>query len=153
MWRRPQLYQHWVRVAVAETIAGGIVFERYPETGCGLLTYLVVAPAARGQGVARQLVEHALAVLADAPAVFAEVNDPRTQTREPRVVAERRLAMFERWGARPLDTAYVQPALGPSLAPDTTLRLLAWGDPDPVLTAQFIDEFARVLHRSYADRD
>lgn len=141
--RRGELpYRLWVRLAGDD---GGIAFERYPQTGCGLLTYLVVAPHARGCGIGRRLVEDALATLADAPAVYGEVNDPATQQREPHDVAARRLAMFERWGARPVEMPYVQPALAPGLVPDTTLRLIAWRDRSPALAARFVDELERAV--------
>jgi GNAT superfamily N-acetyltransferase len=145
--RRGELpYTLWIRLALDEHgIAGGIAFERYAKTACGLLTYLVVAPRARGQGIGRALVDDALATLHDAPAIYGEVNDPATQTREPRDVAERRLATFERWGARVVDLRYVQPALAPGLAPDETLRLIAWRDASPVRARQFLDEFTASL--------
>ena len=145
--RRGELpYALRVRLAVdALGLAGGIAFERYPATHCGLLTYLVVAPRARGQGLGKALVDDALATLADAPAIYGEVNDPETQRREPREVAQRRLAMFERWGAQLVELRYVQPALAPGLAPDETLRLIAWRDRDPALAARFVDELRAAL--------
>ena len=145
--RRGELpYRLWVRVALDDAgIAGGIAFERYPETGCGLLTYMVVAPHARGRGLGRQLVDDARATLGDVPAIYGEVNDPATQTREPRDVAERRVSMFEHWGARLVDLRYVQPALAPGLAPDETLRLIAWGDNDPDRAQRFLDELRRAI--------
>jgi GNAT superfamily N-acetyltransferase len=142
--RRGELpYGFWLRVAGTD---GGIVFERYPESNCGLLTYLVVAPHARGQGLGKALLDDALATLRDTRAVFGEINDPATQTREPAEAARKRLARFERWGAKLVDVDYVQPALGPGLARDTTLRLIAWGDPDAATVARFLDEFTRALH-------
>jgi len=145
--RRGELpYRLWVRLALDdEGIAGGIAFERYPASGCGLLTYMVVAPRARGHGIGKALVDDALAVLSDAPAVYGEINDAATQTREPVEVAQRRLAMFERWGARPVAMRYIQPALAEGLSPDETLRLIAWGNDDPVLAQRFVDELAATL--------
>ena len=139
--RRGELpYGFWARLAGRD---GGIVFERYPESNCGLLTYMVVAPHARGQGLGKLLLDDALAALRGTRAVFGEINDPQTQTREPVETARARLAMFERWGAKLVDVDYVQPALGDGLAPDTTLRLIAWGDPDASTVARFLDEFTR----------
>ena len=152
--RRGELpYALWVRLAFDGTgIAGGICFERYPVTRCGLLTYMVVAPRARGQGLGRALVDDALRVLSDAPAVYGEVNDPATQTREPAAVAVQRLAMFERWGATPVEMHYVQPALADSLAPDTTLRLLAWRNASPALAARFVDELGEAIRTARSSR-
>ena len=145
--RRGELpYTLHVRLALDDAgIAGGICFEHYPVTGCGLLTYMVVAQRARGQGIGKALIDDALGVLHDAPAVYGEVNDPATQQREPRDVAERRLAMFERWGARVVAMRYVQPALADGLAPDETLRLIAWRDDSPVLAARFVDELGAAI--------
>jgi GNAT superfamily N-acetyltransferase len=93
-------------------IHAGVVFERYPASGCGLVTYLVVAPAQRGRGLGRRLLTGAVERLA-APLVLGEVGDPAS------------LAQFLRWGARVLDVRYVQPALGPGLARDRSLQLVA----------------------------
>lgn len=148
VWRRARRgdlpYVLHVRLAVVDDIAGGIVFERYPRSGCGLLTYLVVAPDERGRGIGKLLIDDALATLADAPAVYGEVNDPETQRREPSETAWQRLAMFERWGARLVELAYVQPSLAPGLPRDETLRLVAWGSTDPVLAQRFVDELYAV---------
>lgn len=145
--RGEQPYEHRVRIAVDELgIAGGIVFERYPESGCGFLTYLVVAPRARGRGLGKQLVDGARAWLRDAPIVFAEANDPRTQTREPVGVAADRLRRLASWGARIVDARYVQPALAPGLARDPTLLLLAFDDRDALdgaIVHAFVDELYR----------
>jgi GNAT superfamily N-acetyltransferase len=146
VWQRARRgempYGFCLRVAGTD---GGIVFERYPESNCGLLTYMVVAPHARGRGLGKRLVDDALAVLAGTRAVFGEINDPERQTREPVEQARQRLARFERWGAKLVDVDYVQPALGPGLKRDTTLRLIAWGDPDAQTVGEFLDEFTRSL--------
>lgn len=147
--RRGELrYEFWTRLAGPEDgIDGGIVFERYPESNCGLLTYLVVAPHARGQGVGKRLLDDALAVLRGrgVRAVFGEINDPDTQTREPPAVAHARLDRFLRWGARLVDVRYVQPALAPGLARDETLRLVAFGPYDHAGAVAFVDELSAVL--------
>ncbi len=140
--RRGELpYQLVVRLALDDDgIAGGIAFERYPKSGCGLVTYMVVAPRVRGQGVGKRLLDDALATLATT--VFGEVNDPRTQQREPAAVAWERLRRFERWGARVVDVPYVQPALAPGLQRDTTLLLLAFTD----YTRAEVDAFVAELY-------
>lgn len=101
-----------LRVQVAlegDEFAGGICFERYPRSGCGLVTYLVVAPGARRRGLGKGLLDGALAQLADARAVFGETEDP---------------SRFLRWGARIVDVPYVQPSLGPGLPRGTGLVLI-----------------------------
>jgi N-acetylglutamate synthase-like GNAT family acetyltransferase len=91
-----------------DEIIAGITYEAYPKSRCGLVTYLVVAPHARERGLGRQLLTYAANDLyaRGARAVFGEVNRD----------APDRIARFVRWGARVLDYAYVQPALGPGLA-------------------------------------
>lgn len=128
-----------VRLAIDDgEIVGGICFERYPRSGVGLVTYLVVAPAARGRGLGEQLLRDAVTALA-APLVLGEVNDPRVHG-----AGEERLARFERWGARVLDVRYIQPALGPGLVRDRGLVLIAFAPlPDAVdgaLVRAFVEE-------------
>lgn len=109
-----------VRLALeGEAIIGGVCFERYPRSGVGLVTYLVVAPSARRRGLGEQLLASAVRDLA-APLVLGEVNDPRVRG------GWERLARFERWGARVLDARYIQPALGPGLGRDRGLVLVAF---------------------------
>lgn len=116
-----------VRIALdADAIVGGIAYERYPESRCGLVTYLVVAPAARGRGLGQRLLRDAVSALA-APVVLGEVNDPRIHGD-----GWDRLARFQRWGARVLDARYVQPALGPGLARDRRLVLIAFAGETPL---------------------
>jgi len=114
-----------VRLAVdGAEILGGICFERYPKSGVGFATYLVVAPAARGQGLGERLLRGAVDELGGL--VLGEVNDPR------RTGEWARLERFQRWGARVLDARYVQPSLGPGLARDRGLVLVAFAGKDPL---------------------
>jgi GNAT superfamily N-acetyltransferase len=105
------------------SIAGGVTYELYPASRCGFVTYLVVAPAWRQQGLGRRLFESAAKALYEAGALVAlgEANDPRIHGDSARP----RLARFERWGARVLDVRYVQPSLGEGLARDRGLCLIA----------------------------
>jgi hypothetical protein len=115
--RGEDAYQLTVRLALdGELILGGISYERYPRSGCGFVTYLVVAPAARGFGLGKGLQTAAVADLfaAGAPAVFGEINDPRHDDLEPAEVAVA-AARNQRLGARVLETRHVQPALSLTL--------------------------------------
>src|SRR5436190_20747903 len=52
-----QPYQLFVRLAVEhDAILGGITFERYPVSGCGFITYVVVAPSGRRAGLGKRLI-------------------------------------------------------------------------------------------------
>jgi GNAT superfamily N-acetyltransferase len=150
VWRRQLWGAAWpyeLSIVVAcegERIDGGIVSELYPASACGFLTYLVVAPAAREAGLGRSLLEgarRALAARARARgltlrAVFGEVADAA------------RLARFERWGARAVELDYVQPSLGPGLARDPALRLIAFfdGEPPATLPGAVVGDFVRELY-------
>ena len=114
-----------MRLAVdGEEILGGICFERYPKSGVGFATYMVVAPRARKQGLGEQLLRGAVDELGGL--VLGEVNDPG-KTGE-----WARLERFQRWGARVLDARYVQPSLGPGLTRDRGLVLIALAGKEPL---------------------
>jgi GNAT superfamily N-acetyltransferase len=132
-------YELTIRLAVdAGEILGGISFERYPVSSCGLITYMVVAEAARRRGLGRRLQADAIATMfaAGAPAVFGEVNDPRLAGEglldEPIEDTWERLERNENWGARVVEIRYIQPALGPGLTRDRGLCLIAHADAEPL---------------------
>jgi GNAT superfamily N-acetyltransferase len=127
-----------------ETIAG-VTYEAYPKSRCGLVTYMVVAPHARGRGLGRQLFTYAANDLyaRGARAVFGEVNRDTSE----------RIERFVRWGARVLDYAYVQPALGPGLTRDAGLCLIVLPPApavDDTVVRAFVDELYAVTERETA---
>lgn len=131
-----------------DRVVGGICLERYPRSGCGLLTYLVVAADHRGQGLGKRLQTAAVEGLyaRGAPLVFGELNDPRETTLEPASVAWDRVRRNQRWGARVVETRYVQPSLGSGR--DRQLLLIALAGHtalpaaiDGALVRAFLDEF------------
>jgi len=130
-----------------DAIAGGIVYERYPRSGAGLVTYMTVAAAHRRHGLGERLLKAAAANLYDrgAPFVLGEANDPERSTREPAADAWARLRRFQRWGARVADVRYVQPALGEGLSRDRDLLLIALPPVPPTIPGAplrvFFDEF------------
>ena len=128
-----------------DDIIAGITYEAYPKSRCGLVTYMVVSPHARGRGLGRQLFEYAANDLyaRAARAVFGEVNRN----------APERIVRFERWGARVLDYAYVQPALGPGLTRDAGLCLIVLPPApsvDDSVVRTFVDELYSVTERETA---
>jgi hypothetical protein len=110
-----------------DELAGGIAYEWYPTSACGLVTYMVVAPTHRRAGLGNELQRAAVRELASrgARAVFGEVDDPSVRDGKAAEVAWRRLERNQRWGARVLDVRYVQPALGAGLVRDRGLVLIA----------------------------
>jgi GNAT superfamily N-acetyltransferase len=143
---------HALRDRARRVILGGIAFEHYPRSACGLVTYMVIAPAARRQGLGRRLQREAALAMYDAGAraVFGEVNDPRLAGRgvdEPVEQMWRRLERNQAWGARVVDARYVQPALSPGLSRDHGLCLIALASAEPLpdalsgdIVRDFVDE-------------
>jgi len=144
LWGGASPYELTIRIAgralrdrARRELAGGIAFERYPRSGCGLITYMVIAPPARRHGLGRRLQREAARSLfaAGAPAVFGEVNDPRRigeGVDEPAHEMWRRLERNQAWGARVVDVRYVQPALAPGLERDRGLCLIALAGEQPL---------------------
>ncbi|HEX8112031.1 MAG TPA: GNAT family N-acetyltransferase [Kofleriaceae bacterium] len=170
LWGGAAPYEMTVRIAgtalrdrVRRQILGGIAFERYPRSGCGLVTYMAIAPAARRQGLGKRLQRDAALAMfaAGAPAVFGEVNDPRLAglgVDEPVEHMWRRLERNQAWGARVVDTRYVQPALAPGLMRDHGLCLIALASEQPLpatlpgrIVRGFVDELYAATEGSAPD--
>jgi GNAT superfamily N-acetyltransferase len=139
-------------------VLAGHLLEYYPDSGCGLLTYLVTHPRHRGQGLATRLLDRGLATLKATARrrrrrlrlVFAEVNDPR-KIRRPRDVMDpwERLRFFERRGGRILDFPYVQPELEPGQGPERNLLLLLMTPSPNHRTSVAAAPIRRFLHEFY----
>ena len=161
----PQPRMHLL-VAVADNSAavelhGGIAFEYYRDSRCGLLTYLVTAATRRRRGLARRLVARAIELLhedarehgAELRAVFAETEDPsQVAAHGNSMPPSARVSVLARLGAYRVDIPYVQPRLEGGSGPCRHLLLLAF-HPDgtqadhiegEVLQA-FLHEFYRAL--------
>ena len=136
--RGEQPYEMDARIVTdGDDILGGVTYELYPQSQCGLITYLVVAPHARQRGLGKQLMTDAVAALnaRGARAVFGEMNRNGTE----------RLARFQRWGCRVVDVGYVQPSLGPGLPRDRGLVLIVH-PPLPAIDGRVVREFVHELH-------
>ncbi len=106
--------------SVSPQVLGGLAFEYYRISRCGLLTYLVVEPDYRKQGIARALVNRALRILRnDAKhegqrllAIFSETEDPtKVSIVESAIHSQDRGTVFARLGAKRIALPYVQPKL------------------------------------------
>ena len=143
-------YRLTVQVALDDTgaILGGVCAEHYPRSACGLVTYMVVAPAMRRCGLGKRWLAEATAGLraAGARAVFGEVNDPRVaRAAESADHAWVRLERNQRWGARVVATRYVQPALGDGLERDRGLVLIALDEARAELPGALVRGFVEEL--------
>ncbi len=141
-----------------QCLAGGLVFEHYRASRCGLLTYLVIAPSFRRRGLGRLLVEQAIVRLRGETgnqlrAVFSEVEDPGLVDAgdDPTASPRDRLSFFTSLGARRVGLPYVQPDLGGGAGRARHLFLLCYGSalPEGVLRrtdlVAFLTEFYRAL--------
>ncbi|HEV7557380.1 MAG TPA: GNAT family N-acetyltransferase, partial [Kofleriaceae bacterium] len=159
--RGDDAYRLTIRLALdGDAIAGGIAFELYPRSRCGLITYMVIAPSARRIGLGKRLQGEAVAALFGdgAVAVFGEINDPRITTIEGAEAAWTRLERNQRWGARVLDIRYIQPALGPGLVRDRELVMIALAGATPLqadmpgaIVRAFVDELYAVTEGGAPD--
>lgn len=116
-----------------ERVIGGVAAEYYRASGCILVTYLYVSDAAAHghRGHARRLLAEAARAcgkLGPVRAILAESEWPEALqangfTPDAVAVARTRLRFFARLGARMLNVDYLQPPLGPGMAPVPYLRL------------------------------
>jgi GNAT superfamily N-acetyltransferase len=140
-----------------ERLLGGIAFEYYRGSCCGLLTYLVIDPAYRRQGLARQLVQNAIALLhLDAReherklrGVFSETEDPNQVGPHGNAMPPReRLTALSRLGARLIDIPYVQPALKGGSGPCRHLLLLAFHPQTGSIAGNVVRDFLHEFYRA-----
>jgi GNAT superfamily N-acetyltransferase len=123
-------------VVVAEDdgiIVGGAISDYLADPNAGVVEFLVVTPAARGQGLGRRLLDVTEASIdADArrlgrPAadfIIAEINDPfRIDLAADNLDPFLRARVWSGWGYRKLDFPYVQPALSAAQQPVRHLLL------------------------------
>eukprot|EP00002_Diphylleia_rotans_P010739 TRINITY_DN2129_c0_g4_i1.p1 TRINITY_DN2129_c0_g4~~TRINITY_DN2129_c0_g4_i1.p1 ORF type:complete len:260 (-),score=69.12 TRINITY_DN2129_c0_g4_i1:161-940(-) len=100
---------------------GGLVFEYYKQSNCGLYTYAAASPNYRGKGFAKFFIDKVLEIVntdaqkyhgRNCDAVFIECNDPnKVAAEEDAMIPMERIRMFAKMGYRFLDFPYVQPAL------------------------------------------
>jgi GNAT superfamily N-acetyltransferase len=141
-------------------LAGGVAFELYRESWCGLITYLIVAPSLRRNGLGRMLVARSIQILTQRAtelggqirAVFAETNDPTLvsaacDSMDPR----RRVEALQRMGGRIIAMQYVQPELTPGQGRSRELMLLAFpidGAPVDAIHAEWVIAFLEDFYRT-----
>jgi len=182
MWRDAPIPQPRTHLLVALStnsgcVVGGLVFEHYRSSHCGLLTYLVVEPSWRRKGIARSLVKRALSTLIrEERATGGELRGAFCETENPQLVVDGigtistcdRLRAVLSLGARVIGLKYVQPGLVGGAGPCDHLLLLAFDldkclkvsidGPPPVSISgrtiyDFLHEFYRALGISHPEED
>lgn len=164
LWGGDAEFRWRIRLALdAGEIVGGITFEHYPRSNCGVVTYVVVAPQSRGSGLGQDLRRAVIGTLYSegSRAVFGEVNDPRLpHSYETPETSWKRILRFQRSGSRVCDTRYAQPSLGPGLSRDRGVALMRHpGDAPPLtempgeIVRDFVREFYAVTERTDAIDD
>ncbi len=147
-------------------IGGGVVYEYYFDSNCGLISFLVVSRVARGQGLSRILVEMAAqelevlsvedgGALAGCNAIFLETNAAQAVTMEQDVMDPRlRHLIYHKMGFKLVDFPYVMPPLGLGMPKVYYLLLLVYMThkipTDPILDERFLPGI--LLQRFFHDQ-
>jgi GNAT superfamily N-acetyltransferase len=107
-------------------VAGFICTELYPESHCGLVSYIGVDPHRRSQGIGKSLVEAGIDKLRrdakdagfELKALFAEIHVPRyADAASDSMDPNGRVTFFARMGAVKVPVDYVQPPVRPGQRP------------------------------------
>jgi GNAT superfamily N-acetyltransferase len=97
-------------------ISGAIVGQWYAKSRVLLIAYLAIRQDLRGNRIGTNLIQSAVAGWAEelrADLIIAEVEDPAYFEGRPGEDPQGRLRLYHRFGARRIDTEYVQPELNP----------------------------------------
>ncbi len=167
----PQPVSHLLLAKSKETseIIGGLVFEYYQNSQCGLLTYLVVHSEYRKLGIGLELVSRAVDILVEGAkaqghsirAVFAESENPSKVPENYGAMSPRaRLLALSRMGFRWLNVPYVQPQLDGGEGRGDHLLLLSYplsatsckSLPGNVILS-FLNEFYEALGVKHLQKD
>ena len=107
----------------------------YGSHQAGLLAYNAIDPKYQQMGLGRLMVKGRIEGLQQLAAkngqtlqsVMIEVNDPaKIKPEDDSMDPAKRVALFEKWGARQIPVPYVQPPLAPGLEKCDTLLLMAY---------------------------
>lgn len=107
----------------------------YGSHQAGLLAYNAIDPQYQQMGLGRLMVQGRIKGLEELAAqsgkplksVIIEVNDPqKVSPEEDSMDPNKRVALFEKWGARQIPVPYAQPALAPGQEKCHTVMLMAY---------------------------
>lgn len=142
----------------ADLAAIGIAYF-YSRTGAGLLAYNAVSPDLQGGGFGRMMVEGRIKGLQQLSeesgvplkSVMIEVNNPAVvKPEDDSMDPAKRIALFEKWGARQVPVPYVQPALDAGLEKSRNSILMAYPVngryPDADAVAAFVQGIWQANH-------
>lgn len=153
----------------SSVVVGGIVFEYYRKSSCGLLTYLAVDAGSRRGGIARMLLDQATKILHNDAQnakrslniILAESNDPRKVSKQmDSIEPNLRLKILSRLGGKWIDIDYVQPSLSPGKQRVRNLLLIIFPEQtsgssafNTIILSDFLVEFYSVLGVPHPHRD
>lgn len=159
----PQPRIEVVLLLEGDRVVAGVTVEHYRDADCGLLTYISVAPALRGRGLGRKLVEAARAALdamsSPATPLFAETerleDAHNAEETAETVLRQKRLDSL---GARLIDFDYIMPPLRPDSEPHRLHLLLIdpdrrWRSLEPSRVVALMRELAAALGADLAAHD
>ncbi len=115
-------------------VVAGQITDLYIESGCIHLTYLIVSPASRNKGIAKEILTDGLKEIilrikinynVDIKAVFFESNIP-ARTNVDSFDPSLRLKIFSNLGAKWIDIPFTQPPLDPKKSKVNNLYLLTF---------------------------
>ena len=149
-------------------VYGGLIFEFYIRSSCGLLTYLVIDPLFRKKGIGKDLVKRSQEILnKDAEslgghlnAIFAETEDPRININKNYTEHTERLIILSTLGGKWVPISYIQPALGASKHRANLLLLTFPTEKSEkeftvngLVLRTWLNEFYRALDIDYPEKD
>lgn len=104
---------------------GGIVFEFYPISQYGLISYFCVSSEFRRLNIGKQLIEQAEKELNNfgCKRIFLEINSP-FKCKEDTFSPMKRVKVFNKLNCSLVNTVYIQPPLLENLKPDESLLLI-----------------------------
>ena len=125
---------HILLILKDELLIAGSIIDYLVEANSGVIEFLLVAPAFRGMGVAKQLLEFTEATLSvdaknhlnrNLDLIVGEMNDPfKIVIEDDNVDPFVRAKIWGKWGYQKLDIPYIQPALSIDQAPVYHLLLM-----------------------------
>jgi GNAT superfamily N-acetyltransferase len=145
-------------VPQGETALGGIISDCYPSANALHLLYIIVSPEARGQGIAKKLINEGIAKIMqyfrDVENIeiknnFFESNNPQ-KSKIDNFDPKTRLKIFSSQGAKMIPINYIQPKLSKDKERVDYLLLLSFCQHNKNKTKMTADDVKIFLRELYA---